>query len=117
KTGSYHSSSATNVGRHHINTVMPQLLSDPLAGTVILLSILAMQVAAIHRGRLPRDLLVALTGIRGTQLMEALEAVGLQQVACRADLTLDEIDIAFSGFEQVATALWRDRRRMEQRLA
>ena len=96
---------------------MSQLLGYPLAGTVILLSVLSKQLPAIHRGGLPRDLLVAFTGIRGAQFMEALDAVGVQQVASRADLPLDEIDVAFSGLEQVATALRGDRRRMQQCLA
>ena len=46
--------------------------------------------------------------------MEALDAVALQQVASRADLPLDEIDVALPGLEQVATALRGDRRHMQQ---
>ena len=63
------SSPTSDVGTHHVNAVVSQLVADLSARTFIKLSILSMTTTAINGGREARRLFIALTGISRTQLI------------------------------------------------
>ena len=63
---------AYDVGTHHVNTVVSQLVADLSARTLIKLSILSMTTTAIDGCREARQLFIALTGISRTQLMTSI---------------------------------------------
>lgn len=63
------SSPTSDVGPHHVNAVVSQLVADLSARTLIKLSILSMTTTAIEGGREARRLFIALTGISRTQLI------------------------------------------------
>ena len=56
-----------------------------------------------RRGR-AGELLIALAGVGGAQVVKALQAMRVQQLARRADLPVEKPHVALIGGEQVAAA-------------
>ena len=70
---------------------MPQLMADLRPGLTIKVPIYPATLAAVDRRVVMGDLLIALTSIRRSQLVEALEVVCMQGVSRRADNLLQKI--------------------------
>src|SRR5690606_23078669 len=59
------------------------------------------------RRRRAGELLVALAGVGGAQVVKTLQAVCVQQFARRTDLPVEKLHVALIGSEQVAAASGR----------
>ncbi len=80
-----------NVGSDHIEPTVPQFIADLSSGRTIKASIYLVTVAAVDRCAVKGDLLIALTGVRRTKLMEAFEVVRMQDVPRGVDGFLQKI--------------------------
>ncbi|KHK63403.1 hypothetical protein JZ00_18200 [Pseudomonas frederiksbergensis] len=70
---------------------MPQLIADLPLGITIKVPICQITLATVDRRTVLGNLLVALTCVRGSKLMETFEVVCMQDVPRRADDFLQKI--------------------------
>lgn len=102
------SCSTTNVSRYHADTAVPQLIADLYSGLLIEVSVELIAMATVDRRGMMGDLLVTFARIGCPQFVEAFEVVLMEDVPCRADDSLQEIEVAFVRCKQVAAIVGRD---------
>jgi len=95
----------SDVGTHNVDAVMPQLVADLLACTLIECSILSMTTTAIDGRGEAGQLLIALTGVSRPQLMKTFQSMLMQNVPCRSHNYLHKVFVAFVGRQQIPAAI------------
>lgn len=103
-----YSCSTTNVSRHHVDTTVSQLIADLCSGLLIEVMIELVAIATIDGRRMLGDLLIAFARIGRPHFVEALEVVRMENLPCRANDYLLEIEVAFICCKQVAAIIRRD---------
>jgi len=103
-----YSCSAPNVSRNYVDTTVSQLIADLHPCLLIEVSVELVATAAVDWRRMLGDLLIAFARIGCPQFVEAFEVVLMEDVPCRADDSLQEIEVAFVRCKQVAAAVGRD---------
>ena len=102
------SCSTTDVSRDHVCTTVPQFMADLHTSLLIEVWVELIAAATVDGRGMMGDLLVAFARIGCPQFVEAFEVVLLEDVPCRADNPLLEIEVAFVQCKQVAATVWRD---------
>lgn len=100
------SCSTANVSRYHVDTAVPQLIADLHSGLLIEVSVEQVATATVDGRGMMGDLLIAFACIGRSQFVEALEAVVMEGVPCRADDSQLEIEVAFVRCKQIVATLW-----------
>lgn len=103
-----YSCSAPYVSRNYVDTTVPQLIADLCSGLPIKMSVELIAMATVDGRRMMGDLFVAFARIGRAQFVEAFEVVLMEDVPCRANNPLLEIEVAFVQCQQVAATVGRD---------
>ena len=111
------SCSTTDISRYHVDTTVPQLVADLCSGRLIKVSVKFVATTTIDGRGMVGDLLIAFARIGRPQFVEAVEAVHVEDVPCRTDDFLLEIEVAFVRCKQVTATVWRDLFGKPQRVA
>lgn len=108
---------ATDIGSDHIDSAVPQLMTDLLSGITIKVSIYLAAATIIGRRSVLGDLFIALTGVSRSQFMKAFEVMCVQDISRWAYHLLQHTHVAFVGRNQVSATRWRNSLCKSKRIA
>ncbi|OCT22405.1 hypothetical protein A6E19_16130 [Pseudomonas putida] len=102
------SCSSPDVRRYHVNTAMSQLIANFPPGTLIEASVYPAELAAVDRGAMMGNLLIAFARIGSPQIVKAFKVVLMDAVSGGANDFPLHIEVALASCQQVAATVGGD---------